>query len=49
MYEFETEEFGPVRIVLSGGANAGEKYEQDFVAKAKASSGDPNEYTPSKI
>ena len=28
MYEFETEEFGPVRIVLSGGGNAGEKYEE---------------------
>jgi hypothetical protein len=44
MYEFETEEFGPVRVILSGGANAGEKYEQDFVAKAKATAGDSNEF-----
>lgn len=49
MYEFETEEFGPVRIVLSGGGNAGEKYEQDFVAKAKASSGDSNEFLPADL
>lgn len=49
MYEFETEEFGPVRIVLSGGANAGEKYEQDFVAKAKAASGDSNEFLPADL
>jgi len=49
MYEFETEEFGPVRIVLSGGANAGEKYEQDFVAKAKASAGDSNEFLPADL
>ena len=49
MYEFETEEFGPVRIILSGGANAGEKYEQDFVAKAKASSGDPSESLPADL
>jgi hypothetical protein len=40
MYEFETEEFGLVRIVLSGGGNAGEQYEQDFVKKAQASVGD---------
>ena len=49
MYEFETEEFGPVRIVLSGGGNAGEKYEQDFVAKAKASAGDPNDTLPEDL
>jgi hypothetical protein len=42
MYEFDSEKFGPVRIILSGGGNAGEKYEQDFVAKAKASAGEPN-------
>jgi hypothetical protein len=42
MYEFESDKFGPVRIILSGGGNAGEKYEQDFVAKAKASAGEPN-------
>jgi hypothetical protein len=49
MYEFETEEFGPVRIVLSGGGNAGEKYEQDFVNKAKASAGDPNDTLPEDL
>jgi hypothetical protein len=49
MYEFETEEFGPVRIVLSGGANAGEKYEQDFVNKAKATAGDSNEFLPADL
>ena len=49
MYEFETEEFGPVAIVLSGGGNAGEKYEQDFVAKAKASAGDPNDTLPDDL
>ena len=49
MYEFETEEFGPIAIVLSGGGNAGEKYEQDFVAKAKASAGDPNDTLPDDL
>jgi hypothetical protein len=49
MYEFETEEFGPVAIVLSGGGNAGEKYEQDFVSKAKASAGDPNDTLPEDL
>jgi len=49
MYEFETEEFGPVRIILSGGANAGEKYEQDFVTKAKAAAGDSNEFLPADL
>jgi hypothetical protein len=49
MYEFETEEFGPVAIVLSGGGNAGEKYEQDFVAKAKASAGNPNDTLPEDL
>ena len=42
MYEFESNKFGPVRIILSGGGNAGEKYEQDFVLKAKASASEPN-------
>jgi hypothetical protein len=37
MYEFETEEFGPVRIVLSGGGNAGEKYEARFCKKSSSS------------
>jgi len=49
MYEFETEEFGPVRIVLSGGGNAGEKYEQDFVKKAQAAAGDPNDTLPDDL
>jgi hypothetical protein len=49
MYEFETDDYGLVRIVLSGGGNAGEKYEQDFVAKAKASSGDSNEFLPADL
>jgi hypothetical protein len=49
MYEFETDDYGLVRIVLSGGGNAGEKYEQDFVTKAKASSGDPNESLPADL
>ena len=40
MYEFESEKYGPVRIILSGGGNAGEKYEQEFVDKAKATAGD---------
>lgn len=39
MYEFDSEKFGPVRIILSGGGNAGEKYEQEFVDKAKATAG----------
>jgi hypothetical protein len=38
MYEFTTED-GDVRIVLSGGANEGEKYEQNFVQKLKSSVG----------
>jgi hypothetical protein len=42
MYEFESDKFGSVRIILSGGGNAGEKYEQDFVSKAKSSAGEPN-------
>ena len=38
MYLFNTSD-GPVKIVLSGGANAGEKYEQDFVGRLKANAG----------
>ena len=30
MYEFETDDFGLVRIILSGGGNAGEQYETEF-------------------
>jgi len=49
MYEFETEEFGPVRIVLSGGGNAGEQYEADFLKKAQASTGEPNDTLPDDL
>ena len=49
MYEFDSEKFGPVRIILSGGGNAGEKYEQEFVDKAKASAGDAKENLPSDL
>ena len=49
MYEFDSEKFGPVRIVLSGGGNAGEKYEQEFVDKAKASAGDAKENLPADL
>lgn len=49
MYEFETEEFGPVRIVLSGGGNAGEQYEADFLKKAQASVGEPNDTLPDDL
>lgn len=38
MYLFNTSE-GPVKIVLSGGANVGEKYEQDFVGRLKTNAG----------
>jgi hypothetical protein len=49
MYEFNSEKFGPVRIILSGGGNAGEKYEQEFVDKAKASAGDNKENLPADL
>lgn len=49
MYEFETEEFGPVRIILSGGGNAGEQYEADFLKKAQASVGEPNDTLPDDL
>ena len=49
MYEFDSEKFGPVRIILSGGGNAGEKYEQEFVAKAKASAGDLMDNLPADL
>ena len=49
MYEFDSEKFGPVRIILSGGGNAGEKYEQEFVDKAKASAGDTKENLPADL
>jgi hypothetical protein len=49
MYEFETEQFGTVRIILSGGGNEGEKYEQEFVDKAKATAGDSFENLPKDL
>jgi len=49
MYEFESEKYGPVRIILSGGGNAGEKYEKEFVAKAEASAGDSMENLPADL
>lgn len=38
MFQFETED-GEVRIVLAGGMNAGEQYEDDFFNLVKASAG----------
>ena len=49
MYEFDSEKFGPVRIILSGGGNAGEKYEQEFVDKAKATAGDAKDNLPADL
>ena len=49
MYEFESKDFGLVRIILSGGGNAGEKYEQEFVAKSKAAAGDNNSNLPADL
>ena len=40
MFEFETEE-GQVQIVLAGGANEGEVYEQDLLTKIQGSVGFP--------
>jgi len=48
MYEFESE-FGPVRIVVSGGGNAGEKYEAEFFEQAKQLAGTPNNQLPPKF
>jgi len=41
MFEFDLEGEGQVQIVLAGGANEGEKYEQGLLAKLKASAGKP--------
>lgn len=38
MFEFTTKD-GQVQIILSGGANVGEKYEQDFVGRLKSNAG----------
>jgi hypothetical protein len=41
MFEFDLEGEGKVQIVLAGGANEGEKYEQGLLEKLKASAGKP--------
>lgn len=46
MYEFTTNDFGIVRIILSGGGNKGEKYEQNFVKAAQELAGQPNNALP---
>ncbi len=46
MYEFTTNDFGVVRIILSGGGNKGEKYEQSFVKAAQELAGQPNNALP---
>jgi hypothetical protein len=46
MYEFDTDDFGTVRIIVSGGGNEGEKYEQNFVATAQDLAGTPNKDLP---
>jgi len=43
MFEFDLEEEGQVQIVLAGGANKGEIYEQDLLSKMQASLGMPIE------
>jgi len=43
MFEFDLEEEGQVQIVLAGGANKGEIYEQDLLSKMQASLGMPME------
>jgi hypothetical protein len=49
MYEFETDDYGLVRIILSGGGNAGEQYEADFVNVAKSLAGEENEALPQNL
>lgn len=46
MYEFDTTKFGKIQIILSGGGNRGEKYEQSFVNNAKQLAGQPNDSLP---
>ena len=41
VFEFEWEGEGPVEIILAGGANKGEKYEQDLLNKMQESFGLP--------
>ncbi len=41
MFEFDLEGEGQVQIILAGGANEGEKYEQGLLEKLKSSAGKP--------
>jgi hypothetical protein len=49
MYEFDTKLFDKVRIILSGGGNAGEQYEAEFFKIAKELAGEPNESLPQNL
>jgi hypothetical protein len=49
MYEMDTDKFGLVRIIVSGGGNVGEQYEQNFVNKAKENAGKPNNELPNDL
>jgi hypothetical protein len=49
MYEFETDDYGLVRIILSGGGNAGEQYEAEFVNIAKSLAGEENSSLPQNL
>jgi len=49
MYEMDTDQFGMVRIIVSGGGNVGEQYEQAFVNKAKSNAGKPNNELPNDL
>jgi hypothetical protein len=49
MYEFDTKLFDRVRIILSGGGNAGEQYEAEFFKIAKELAGEPNESLPQNL
>jgi hypothetical protein len=49
MYEMDTDQFGLIRIIVSGGKNVGEKYENDFVGKAKSYAGEPNNTLPNDL
>ena len=46
MFEFEMEGEGLVQLFLAGGANEGEKYEQDLLGKMKSSAGIPMNEIP---
>lgn len=49
MYEMDTDQFGTVRIIVSGGGNVGEQYEQNFVNKAKENAGKSNSELPNDL